>query len=305
MAGRIVLGDPDELPRMAAALSRHVQAVHRARDLVGPIAGGLRERVDRDVMGFEARVARAEAAVRQADDHHSRAAAERQRQDAVARWQEAVRLRGVLRDALAGLEGAVRAQVRLVDDVAEPGIGLLGRFWQDVTGADASFRAQLRRFLEPGRARGGLGGPGRAAAAGLVPPRVPPAAARRAAVGPDGHVLVDLGDVDASDSTVSGPESFRHVPMAQMREGLLLLEKVVLPEVRAGAGRDRMRELDGRTGLAGSPVSHLRIYEAFFGDTAVRLSVGPTGALVVTNGYHRIWLAGRLGIDQLPARVDP
>jgi hypothetical protein len=297
MAGAIAITDPGELPRMGAAMAAHVAAVRQARDAVGPVAARLLDRVDRAVDGLRAQVA-AEAALAAAEDPAARANAERRLRDARARRDQAVALRRQLHDALQELARAVGAQARTVEDLGPRAVDRLGRFWEQLDGADAAFRAQLSRFSGSGvSTAGGRTGPVSTATAG-------PAAARERA-GPAGHVIVDIADIDVSDSAITGPGSFQHVPFGEMRDGLLLLEQVVLPEVRSGAGIERMRELDRLTGRAGTPVSHVRVYESFFGDTCVTLSTGPGGTLTVVNGYHRIWLAHRLGIDLLPVRVRP
>ncbi|GAB1513539.1 hypothetical protein [Actinophytocola sp. KF-1] len=300
MAGTITLTDPGELPRMGAALAAHATAVRGARDAVGPASARLRDRVDRAIDGLCAQVAAAEAALAGAQDPRARADAERRLRDAVARRDQAVALRRQLHDALQEMARAVGAHARAVEDLAPKAVDRLGRFWDQLTGADAAFRAQLARFgAPPAFGRGGVTGAAAARPAAAAGPSAPERA------GPVGHVVVDLADIDVSDSGVAGPGSFQHVPFEEMRDGLLLLERVVLPEVRSGAGHARMRELDQLTGRVGAPVSHVRVYEAFFGDTCITLAPGPDGTLTVINGYHRIWLAGRLGIDRLPARVRP
>jgi hypothetical protein len=293
MAGTVDLADPDELPRMGAAVAAHAAAVRRTRDAVGPAAAALRDRVDRAIDRLQAQVEAADAAVAGAEDPAAHAAAERRRRDAIARRDHGLALRRQLHDALQELARAVGSQARTIEDLAPRAVDRLGRFWEQLTGADAAFRAQLSRF-GGSRVTRTAASTGSAAPVAAVPGRAP--------IGGRGHVVVDLADIDVSDSSVTGPAGFQHIPFEEMRDGLVLLERVVLPEVRAGAGIERMRELDllaGRTGL------HVRVYEAFFGDTCVTLSSGPGGTLTVINGYHRIWLAGRLGIDQLPVRIRP
>jgi hypothetical protein len=302
MAGTIDLADPDELPRMAAMLSRHLNTVHQTRDAAGAAAGVIRHRVDRAVATLRQRVAAAEAELAHAEDDAAAAAAAVRLAEANARLRAGLALSRRLSVVLDELAQVVRADVRVVDAAGEPGIDRLGRFWTGLTGATASFRAQLRRFSAPGRVGtgAGLSGPGSTARVGPGPAPAMRAVLDRRSVGPHGHVLVSLGDVDVSDSPVRGPESFQHVPMAEMREGLLLLDRV-LAAVANGADRDELRRLDEQTAR---PVPLLRVYEAFFGDTAIRLVRRPDGRLEVVNGYHRIWLARLLGIDELPARLD-
>jgi hypothetical protein len=291
MAGTIDLLDPDELPTMAAALSRHLGTVHHVRDRSTAAVHVIRGRVDRAVGELRQRVVEAEAALRAASEEDEPAALARLA-DAKHRHQRGEQLRRLLNRQLDELAQSVRAQARAVEVAAGPGIDRLGRFWTGLTGATASFRAQLSRFT-PARPGSGaqLTGPGTSAATGPAPAMS--AVLNRPTVGPHGHVLVGLDQIDTSDSTVRGPESFQHVPMGEMREGLLLLERV-LAAIENGADRDELRRLDA---------TYLRVYDAFFGDTAIRLVRRPDGRYEVTNGYHRIWLARQLGIDELPARV--
>lgn len=68
-----------------------------------------------------------------------------------------------------------------------------------------------------------------------------------------------------------------------------------------GASSRYWAEIDRRAGLdyAGGKQ---RIYDAFYGQTAIRVEKsGET--YVVTNGNHRLWLARKMGIAELPVRV--
>jgi hypothetical protein len=305
MAGTIDLADPDELPRMAAMLSRHLRTVHQTRDAAGPAADVIRHRADRAVDTLRQRAEAAEAALRNAPDEAAARAAAVLLAEANARLRAGRALSRRLSTVLDELAQAVRAHVRVIDAAGEPGIDRLGRFWTGLTGATASFRAQLRRFGRLGSAGTGarLSGSGSSAAGGPGPASAMRATLDRLArtgIGPPGHVLVSLRDIDVSDSPVRGQESFQHVPMNEMREGLLLLDRI-LAAVADGADRDEMRRLDEGTARS---VTHLRVYEAFFGDTAIRLVRRTDGRFEVVNGYHRIWLARLLGIDELPARVE-
>ena len=115
-------------------------------------------------------------------------------------------------------------------------------------------------------------------------------------------VEVSLDRVDLRDSGVSGPGSYKKVPYSTMREGIQRLDEVVLPAVRGGADSEHFARMDAELGLDYEH-GYQRIYDAFFGSDSLYLNVQGDGSYSVTNGYHRIHLAGEMGLRTLPARI--
>ena len=90
--------------------------------------------------------------------------------------------------------------------------------------------------------------------------------------------------------------------MTEMKAGLEKLQEM-LPIVERGEGtsKDYWASFDTQKGLDYEH-GYQRIYEAFYGDDAIRLNHNGNQYDIV-NGRHRIWLAKRMGITNLPARV--
>lgn len=101
---------------------------------------------------------------------------------------------------------------------------------------------------------------------------------------------------------ISGENDFKKVPMTEMKAGLEKLQEM-LPIVERGEGtsKDYWASFDTQKGLDYEH-GYQRIYEAFYGDDAIRLNRNGNQYDIV-NGRHRIWLAKRMGITNLPARV--
>lgn len=113
---------------------------------------------------------------------------------------------------------------------------------------------------------------------------------------------VALNQIDLSDSPIAGEESFRKVSYATMLDGLLTLDREVRPAVLAGADGDTFSALDAELGLD-PEFSYRRIYDAFYGDSAIHLD-RRGDRFEVLNGYHRLYIAGQLGWTTIPARID-
>jgi len=101
---------------------------------------------------------------------------------------------------------------------------------------------------------------------------------------------------------INGENDFKKVPMTEMKAGLEKLQEM-LPIVERGEGtsKDYWASFDTQKGLDYEH-GYQRIYEAFYGDDAIRLNHNGNQYDIV-NGRHRIWLAKRMGITNLPARV--
>jgi len=139
-----------------------------------------------------------------------------------------------------------------------------------------------------------------------VPPASPSTSASTAKVGSGaweerGILDVSIERVDLSDSHVKGKSDFYKVSYEEMKEGIRKLESVVRPAVQSGANGDYFSQMDAKQGLDHEH-GYRRIYDAFYGDTAIRLEkVGNTYNVV--NGYHRLLIATEMGLKNMPARV--
>lgn len=230
-----------------------------------------------DCSGLARAVSSAERALATARDEHRKATAARSRIGAVEAElaRASARARSRLQSSIpAALSDCSRAMSRVTSYLA---------------GGAAT----------AGPLSGGLAG----AAAAPVTQAVPPGGAGGTA-GTIGPVeLVPLSSIDSSDSNVTGPASFEKMSWPDAQWSTDALASVVAPGVSQGKGRDYFVERDSREGRSGVR-SYASVYDGYFGpDRAIKLSQGPGGRLVVTNGYHRIWAAERSGLTSVPARV--
>lgn len=120
---------------------------------------------------------------------------------------------------------------------------------------------------------------------------------------PGGVSMVPLASIDASDSGVTGPESFgKGYSPDDLAWAFDALHEVVLPAVGHGLGAEYFQSRDQAEGLVGTR-SYSDTYSGFFGDSAIKLESRGDGTYGVANGYHRVWVAQRLGLDSVPGRV--
>lgn len=112
---------------------------------------------------------------------------------------------------------------------------------------------------------------------------------------------VALSEINLSDSYVHSLEDFKKVSYEAMVNGIEKLQVTVRPAVAAGANGDTFSDLDAQQGQPYEQ-GYRRIYDAFYGDDAIRLEK-VKGQYQVTNGYHRLFVAQQLGLDSLPANV--
>jgi len=123
-----------------------------------------------------------------------------------------------------------------------------------------------------------------------------------APVGGTPMVSVPVSRIDLSDSSVTGPTSYKKVAYDVMRRGMNQLDEVVLPAARKGADGDYFTRLDESRSLDYEH-GYRRVYDAFFGDSAILLDARSDGSYGVTNGFHRIHLAQQMNWLTIPARV--
>jgi DNA repair exonuclease SbcCD ATPase subunit len=112
---------------------------------------------------------------------------------------------------------------------------------------------------------------------------------------------VELASI-SEDLAIRGADDFQKVTMAEMRAGLEKLQKM-LPDIKSGKGADKeyWRQIDQQQGLDYEN-GYQRVYESFYGDDAIRLTKIGDG-YDITNGRHRIWVAKKMEIKVLPAKV--
>jgi hypothetical protein len=120
---------------------------------------------------------------------------------------------------------------------------------------------------------------------------------------PDGWEMVPVSAIDDSESGVTGPESFgKGYSPDDLGWGLDALDEVVLPAMRQGKGLDYFQGRDQAERRVGTR-SYTDTYLGFFGDSAIKLEPRANGSYGVGNGYHRVWVAKRLGLHAVPGRV--
>lgn len=121
---------------------------------------------------------------------------------------------------------------------------------------------------------------------------------------PAGFAMVPLSSIDTSRSSVTGPESFKSdTSPADLEWGLEAFNGVIVTALRLGKGIDYFRERDANEGLCGTR-SYADTYTGFFGNNeALQVGRRADGTFEVHNGHHRIWVAQRMGLTAVPARV--
>jgi hypothetical protein len=119
---------------------------------------------------------------------------------------------------------------------------------------------------------------------------------------------VDRGIQDVPVSALPDPDwvnsrsDFQKIPASEMEAGMKRLQAIQQMEARGlPSNSDAWRAVDQKLGLDYQH-GYQSVYEAFYGDTAIRLEKDGDRYNII-NGGHRIWLAKRNGISSLPARV--
>jgi hypothetical protein len=163
-----------------------------------------------------------------------------------------------------------------------------------LTAAIQQGRAFVQRTIGGGPASGvgHLGASGQSRDATWVPAGAPP-----------GFAMVPLSLIDDSDSNVHRPEAFgKGYSPEDLAWAFGALHEVVLPAMAKGLGRDHFAELDQQCGYMGVH-SYSDTYLGFFSlDDAITLD-RTAGGYRVANGYHRLWVARRAGLHEVPAYI--
>lgn len=116
-----------------------------------------------------------------------------------------------------------------------------------------------------------------------------------------GIVDVPVEKINVSDSQVNDSTDFHKVSEEEMLLGFEKLQNEIHPAVKDGARGDDFSELDRRLGLDYEH-GYRRVYDAFYGNEPIRLEKDGNEFSVV-NGYHRLSVAKKLGIESIPASV--
>ena len=245
-------------------------------------AAGVRIAGARDLRRAEHQ--RALAAMQAATNERAAAAAQaacERAQERLVRAERAVRLAD---QADAALHVALSRFGREANDAIRDGRALL-----------SAARLDLETYLE--------------SAGGGVAPGTPPLATGPALPAPaassgvkDAHVKdVQLSAIDTSDREISAADYQKGYSPDDLKWAYHALHEVVMPGVAAGHGRDYFARRDAAEGRQGTR-SYSDTFGGFFGDDAIRLE-RRGDKYVVTNGYHRIWIAKQMGLQSVPARV--
>lgn len=117
---------------------------------------------------------------------------------------------------------------------------------------------------------------------------------------PNSTEWVALDQIDTTDRTISESDFGKGYTPEDLTWAHEAFRDVVAPGVNRGMTIHEFRELDAKQGMV-SPRSYAATYEGFFMHP-IRLTRSPNGAWVPRNGYHRLWVAQRLGLTHVPAR---
>lgn len=116
---------------------------------------------------------------------------------------------------------------------------------------------------------------------------------------PANFMMVPLSAIDDSDSKIVDASDFgKGYSPQDLRWAHNAFIDVVLPTLSHGGSIDELRARDAAEGRAGVR-SYADTYSGFLGDSAIRIN----GDMTVSNGYHRIWVAKRMGLDSVPVRI--
>jgi exonuclease VII small subunit len=117
----------------------------------------------------------------------------------------------------------------------------------------------------------------------------------------EGIKFVKVADLPEPEG-ISGQADFRKITESRVRAGIEKLQEMKpLIEGGAGASSDYWADYDKRRGL-GYAEGYQQVYDAFYGSDCIKVN-NDQDAYDIDNGRHRIWLAKRMGVEQLPMRV--
>jgi len=113
--------------------------------------------------------------------------------------------------------------------------------------------------------------------------------------------VIDVAKLPEPDG-ITGPDDFKKISETKMRRGIeQWIEMKPVIESGEGASSDYWANIDNEKGLSFVD-GYQQVYEAFYGQDCIRIDkVGDTYDII--NGRHRIWLAKRMGITELPMQI--
>jgi hypothetical protein len=117
-----------------------------------------------------------------------------------------------------------------------------------------------------------------------------------------GIQMIPLDQIDLSDSWVTGAGDFKKTTPQALIEAYKKLQDVVIPAIAKGAGDDYFARLDASLGLQNAD-SYLNVYNVFYGSDAISIEMVGKQYKVVGGGFHRLFIAQKLGIHSVPAKV--
>ena len=115
--------------------------------------------------------------------------------------------------------------------------------------------------------------------------------------------LPDPAEFDPSEpGAVFSEKDFHKTTKQEMEEEFIRLE-AMKPYIESGEGAnpDFWKRIDQKQGLDSQNGYH-RVYEAFYGNSAIKVSRDGS-EYEINNGHHRIWVAKRIGIEELPVQL--
>jgi len=108
--------------------------------------------------------------------------------------------------------------------------------------------------------------------------------------------------INGERSHVKGKGDFHKVSYEDMVEGFHKLNSVVKPKVLKGASGDDFSQMDALQGLDYEH-GYRRIYDAFYGESAIHVNRIGENCYDIDNGYHRIFVARDMGLESIPVKV--
>lgn len=290
--------DPEAVRRLSNALGRYLREAHSGTESVGFARAKVGHELTVESNARRRTLEHAQQAYARCLAGDDDCRAERYEVDrAAAALAAADRAQRIFATAAGEYDGAVRRFFRVVTALQIDATRKLGQIAADLDSYQRSSSAVPGGFASGAAGFGGRADPvpgGGGAADGVV---VPPGF-------PDGFGLVPLSQIDTGPSRVHGPADFkRDVTPADLEWGLETLHRIILPALARGKDLEYFRDRDLQENRYGSR-SYADTYTGFFDDNeAVRLARGADGRYAVENGYHRIWVAQRMGLTSIPGRV--
>jgi exonuclease VII small subunit len=128
-----------------------------------------------------------------------------------------------------------------------------------------------------------------------------PVAGRPATWIEEGIQFVNVADLPEPEG-ISDETDFRKITEPEMRSGIKKLQEMKsVIETGEGTNSDYWADYDKKHGLDFGG-GFQRVYDAFYGTDCIKVNKDQ-GSYDIDNGRHRIWLAKRMGVEQLPMRI--